>query len=89
VAGFWKAIWNEDLRAPSRDLVNQVFYVLVTTSGDAFFRLALGHSTVSQWLQEIIYNVFDGLTLIALAQLAIPMAIRMIRSGVRSAKRND
>lgn len=83
--GFWKAVWEEDLRAPSRDLVNQVFYVVVTVAFDAFSKLGLGHSTVSKWLQDIIYNVFDCLTLIALAQLAFPMAIRMVRSGIRSA----
>jgi hypothetical protein len=89
MAGFWRVVWDEDLRAPSRDLVNQVFYVLVTVAFDAFSHLALDHSTVSRWLQEIIFNVFDMLTLLALAQLAIPMAIRMVRSGIRSAKNND
>ena len=28
--GFWKVIWEEDLRAPSGDLINQVFYLVVT-----------------------------------------------------------
>jgi hypothetical protein len=86
-SGFWKKIWEEDLRAPSRDLVNQVFYVVVTVFFDAFSKLILDHSTVAEWLRGIIYNVFDALTLIALAQLAFPMAIRMIRSAIRSARK--
>lgn len=82
--GFWKVIWEEDLRAPSRDLVNQVFYIVVTVGGDAFSRFALDHSTVPGWLRSMIYNTFDALSVVALAQLAIPMALRMIRSGLRA-----
>jgi hypothetical protein len=90
--GFWRVIWEEDLRAPSRDLVNQIFYVVVTVGGDAFSRLALEHSTVPEWLRGMIYDVFDVLSVIALAQLAIPMAIspmaiRMIRAGFRAARK--
>lgn len=87
MAGFWRTIWEEDLRAPSRDLINQVFYLVVTVFLDGFSHLTLDHSTLAGWLQSTIYNVFDALTLIALTQLAFPMAIRMIRSGLRSARK--
>jgi hypothetical protein len=85
--GFWKPIWNEDLRAQCRDLVNQLFYLVTTISFDAFSRLALERSMVADWLRNVIYTVFEGLTLLALAQLAIPMALRMVRSISKSSSK--
>jgi hypothetical protein len=82
--GFWRAIWEEDLRAPSRDLVNQIFYLAVTVLLDGFSHLLLDRSMLPSWVRDLIYQVFDMLTVIALIQLAIPMGVRMLRSGYRS-----
>ena len=59
----------------------------MTVGGDAVSRFALEHSTVPEWLRSMIYDVFDALSVIALAQLAIPMVLRMIRSGLRAVKK--
>ena len=81
--GFVKTIWEEDLRALVRDLINQLFYLIVTVGLDTVSHLLLDRSVVSPWLRTIIYQVFEFMTLAALAQLAIPMTLRMFRSTLR------
>ena len=85
--GFWATVWEEDLRAPTRDLVGQLFYVIVTVFLDTFSRLALDHSGVEQSIRDLTYEVFNGLTILALANLAIPMALRLLRSTFRAVRR--
>lgn len=85
--GFWETVWKEDLRPPFRDLVSQLFYIVVTVSLDGFSHLVLDRSLVPAWLRDVIYNVFDFLILLALAQLAIPMTIRMVRSLLTSMRK--
>ena len=83
--GFWRVLWEEDLQASVRDVINQVFYLVVTVLLQFFGKL-LDVSNVAHWVAELIHEVFDGLTVVALGTLAIPMALRMIRSAVRSVK---
>jgi len=85
--GLWRKVWEEDLRAPSRDLINQLFYLLITAFLDGASHLALDRSLIAPWLRKGIYDAFDGLTLLALVQLVLPMGVRMIRSTWRSVKK--
>lgn len=84
---FWNAIWKEDLRATVRDLISQMFFVVVTVLLDSVDHALLEPSGVEAWLKSLIYAVFDGLTVVALGTLAIPMAVRMVRSGAKAAVR--
>ena len=85
-ASFWKEIWEVDLRAPVRDFINQVFFLVLMVGSDSIAHVALSHSQLDQWLQDMIFLVFNGLSVIALATLAFPMGLRMIRSGLKRAK---
>jgi hypothetical protein len=82
VLPYWKVVWEEDLRAPSRHLISKIFYLAAT---GLLHLCALGLKPVLDlWLNQIIHEVFNGLSLIALGVLAIPMAVEMLRAGYKS-----
>jgi hypothetical protein len=83
MAPFRRIIWEEDLRAPTRDAIGQIFYIAVAALLQLIGK-ALDLVGMASWLQILIHWVFDGLLVVALINLAIPMAFRMIRSIVAS-----
>ena len=83
--GFWRAAWEQDLKAPARDFIKQAFYVVLTAVLQLLGRL-LDATGVAPWLGDLIHLVFDALTVVALGQLVIPMALRMLRSGIKSVR---
>lgn len=86
--GFWEVIWEEDFRAPLRDLVTQVFWLATTIVLDTVVHLSLGHSFLAVWLRDLIYEVFDILILLSLCAMAFPMGLRIIRSGMRAVRKS-
>ena len=74
----------DDLRGPVRDLVIQVFFLLVTLLLEGVKQIVFVTGILAEWLKSTISFVFDTLTLLALAALAIPMAFRMFRSIKRA-----
>jgi hypothetical protein len=85
--GFWKGLWEDELRAPIRDFIGQAVFLVLATVLEVYGRL-LDAVGMEQWLRDLIHQVFDGLTVAALARLAIPMLVRMLWSG-RRAMRKD
>jgi hypothetical protein len=79
VAGFWKEIWEEDLRSPTRDLIVLLTFVAGAFVPDTVAHLALDHSFLPAWVREPVYEVFDALVLISLAVVAGSIAVRMYR----------
>ena len=77
-ARFWSDIGN-DLRPVLRDVINQSVYMGCTVVLQAFGQI-LDACGVPPWLTGVIQNVFNGLTVIALINLAIPMGLRMLRA---------
>jgi hypothetical protein len=69
-----------------RDCIIQAVYVLVTAILQLLGTL-LDAVGVPIWLRTVIHHVFDGLTVVALAQLTITIGIRMFRGIARAIQR--
>jgi hypothetical protein len=86
--GFWRSVWEEDIRWPLRDVIRQIFFVLCTISLE-FGKWLLGLSAVPKGLQDFIGVVFDGLTATSVSVLAAVITVGMIRYGWRSMTNRD
>ncbi len=86
--GFWRTVWEEDIRGPLRDVIRQIFFLGCTAFLQAARRV-LDATGVAPWLQSFIATVTDGLTVVALAVLFIVIAFGLLRSGWKSVRNSD
>jgi hypothetical protein len=79
--GFWPGLWEEDLRAPTRDFIKRCFF-LVETGVLQLIARAMDASGIPQWLSKFIHNVLDGLAVVALASVALSMVVGIVGGSI-------
>lgn len=77
-------VWK-DVRGPLRDFIRQVFFLALTGLLQLAKR-ALDLTGTPTWLLGMIGTVFDALTVVALACLAVNILLGMVRSAFKVTK---
>lgn len=79
---FWETVWRDDLRAPFRDFISQLFFLALTGVLQVAGRI-LDLTGMPLWLQHMVTSLFNFLTVEALAVLVIKIGLGIVVSLFR------